>query len=168
MNATDDRVARQNRHLRRIGAVSLVVIGIVFVVGVFAQRAKERDERQILRAADAEMAAGVLFDCAAFARAHTLYYEAMRNHLQSKTLVGKTSISRELAALCTADLPTVLAARQKVIAAGAIGFDEVRALALAQLAARQRPEALATLELLPDDEFCRWLAAWIRALPGMR
>jgi hypothetical protein len=149
-----------------IGAISLLVLACLFGLGAWLQKLRATAEALVLAEANREMAAGLRGECAAFQRARALYYRAMRHHLQSRDLLGKTSLAADLARECeNTAAGEALQTREHLLASGHFTFDDVKQAAIGRLARGDRALALADLAKLPDNEFCRWFGAWIRSLP---
>jgi len=154
------------RRNRLIGAVTLLALALIFCISLFFKNRQQVDEADILRRADLEMAAGAAGFCAAYTRANDLYFQAMRLHFQHKELTAKTATARDLARRCLTDQSANIAVRRQVLESGPFTPEDVKELALAHLAAGDRPAALAALARLPDDAYCRWLRDWLRDLPA--
>lgn len=148
-----------------VGVIALIIIATLFIVGVQQQRQRRQEDEKLLVNARGHMAQGFAGDCRAFSQARDLYLEVMSHHFQSKDLAGKASIAGELVELCGKDLEAVIQARRQVIQVQSSTPADIKALAIAQLAAGERDAARTTLRRLPDDPFCHWLQGWLGTIP---
>jgi hypothetical protein len=156
---------RDRARSRRVGAIALLVLAALFALAMWLQRGRDIGETKLLALADDAMRAGLRGDCLSYLQAQALYLRAMRLHLQSKELAAKAAVSGELARSCRGNLlPGAIAARRQLIASGAFTAEDVKVLALALLASGQTKETLDALAKAPADDFCQWLARWLRSL----
>jgi len=148
-----------------VGLISLLVLLVVFLAGLKLQAQRNtKEDKQILKA-DRQMVDGLAGHCSAFPGARGMYEMAMRMHFQNKDLAAKAGLARELENLCRMDLTSVIETRKGLLAAGTANPEDIKALALALLASRQKDAALEVLARRPDDVFCKWLSGWLRSLP---
>jgi hypothetical protein len=157
-------LVRDRRRALRVGVATLAAILALVAVSFVLQRQKNVDEAEIIAEANRELAAGLAGDCAAFRRAREGYFRAMKRHLQSKELAARSATAEKLAVLCPLEQSAAITARAAIVAGGAFTTDDVKTLALAQLAAGQVEDARATLAVAPDDAYAKWLLRWLGEL----
>lgn len=155
---------RNKRRSVWVGAVTLVVLILLFVLGGWLRVRDNEAEQDLLLRADAAFLRGAAGQCDGFAEARDAYFKAMKRHLQSKELAAKTSAAKRLGQLCGTDLAPVIRARQELVDSGRFNATDVKDLAFAQLATGDLPGARLTLARMPTDRYCRWLADWLGAL----
>ncbi len=156
--------ARDRRKALRVGVVTVLVVLVLLVVALMFGRQKDAAEGEIIRIANAAFQDGLAGRCDRFDDARAAYLQAMKHHFQSKELAGKAATANKLQKLCGTDLAAEIEARRKLVATGNFTPDDLKALAMAQLADADLDGALATLAKAPDDRYCRWLAQWVQAV----
>ena len=148
-----------------VGAMALMVIAGLFVLGVRLQAKRKLAGEELAAAGDRHMARGIAGQCPSFERAQACYLTAMQHYLQNKDLAGKAEVAGDLAKLCGRDLTNLISTRRRLLAVATPTPADVKELALAQLAGGDREGALRSLAHMPDDPLCQWLSGWLRAIP---
>jgi len=158
-----------NRHRRRnitIGAITLLIVCGLLLVGVANKRRPAAEEQTLLRQADLLTARAMAGNCALYAQAEALYKQAMRFHLQNRNLVGRAGLCAALNGYCGQDVRPLLITRLHLLTTGNAQADDIKAVLELQLAAGDRQGALATPARYADDPYSQWLGEGLRELPA--
>ncbi|HPQ71699.1 MAG TPA: hypothetical protein PKW95_21420 [bacterium] len=158
-----------NRHRQRniaIGAITLLIVCGLLIVGVANKRRQAAEERQLLHRADLLTVKALAGQCALYAQAEALYKQAMRFHLQDRDLVGRASLCATLSGYCGQDVRPLLITRLHLLTTGNAQPDDIKAVLELQLAAGDRQSALTTTARYADDPYSQWLGEWLRELPA--